>query len=293
MNIVEAYKLFRGKMIIFVSGLSGCGKTQLARNIAEKFNLTLLEEFNYYNKNFDSNYTLPNGSIVSNRYTDDAIDWNKLNNDINKHKKNGVIVSGYTLPDDKIESKPDVHVHIFLNKNNCLEKRTEFLEKHKDKFPDEYENIGNDTEKLKMNHLIYPYYLNIKERTTINKFYNYNKLSMEEIWDQVWEYLIQTIQLFVEKFKEKDYYNWLKEHPEFLNTISPELNDSRSPVMTPNTPKSLQNDGTDESVSRSPLTPQITPEDSDDFDMISTSNDEFKSVEDGPIKFIVFDEDSE
>src|SRR3989304_6417405 len=123
MNVVEAYLKFNGKLIIFLSGMSGCGKTSIAKNLKRDFKLELIDEFKYYKKDYNNKIQLPDGTEVVNWYTDDSIDWDRLNKDIEKQQSKGVIVSGFSLPDDKIEVKPDFHIHLSISKQECIERR--------------------------------------------------------------------------------------------------------------------------------------------------------------------------
>jgi uridine kinase len=54
MNIVEAYIKFNKGLIIVVSGISGCGKTTLARDIERDFNLKLIDQYDYYLEKYDN-----------------------------------------------------------------------------------------------------------------------------------------------------------------------------------------------------------------------------------------------
>lgn len=50
MNVVEAYIKFRGQLVVLVSGLSGSGKTEIARNIERDFKLKFINLNDYYKK---------------------------------------------------------------------------------------------------------------------------------------------------------------------------------------------------------------------------------------------------
>ena len=112
MNIVEAYIKFKGQLIIFISGLPACGKMRLAKTIHKDFNLKLIDQFNYYKEDYNVTTQLKDGTTLINWYTDDAIDWSHLNEDIEKFKTEGLIVVGFSLPDDRVTLKPDYHIHL-------------------------------------------------------------------------------------------------------------------------------------------------------------------------------------
>ena len=42
MNILEAYIKYNGQLIIFISGLTGCGKTKLAKKLAFDYKCKIL-----------------------------------------------------------------------------------------------------------------------------------------------------------------------------------------------------------------------------------------------------------
>jgi hypothetical protein len=197
MNIVEAYIKFNGQLIILISGLSGCGKLALAKNISRDFKIKLLDQHNYYKKDYNVVTSLPDGTKIINWYTDDAIDWEKFNGDINNNKKDGVVVIGMSFPIDKLKFDPDYHVHLNINKQLCLEKRKEFLEKHKEEYADEYKIINTPTEKLIMNQFIFPYDIESNKNSKINKFVNINNLSDDQVYDIVYDLLKDFIQKYL------------------------------------------------------------------------------------------------
>ncbi len=131
-NIVEAYKEFNGQLIILISGLSGSGKTILAENICRDFKLKEINVRDYYKKDYNETIKLPNEKTVVNYDTDDAVDWTKLNEDINKLKKDGVVVIGHVFPTDKLDFKADYHTHLKISKQELKKKRLEYIENHKE-----------------------------------------------------------------------------------------------------------------------------------------------------------------
>jgi len=203
MNIIEAYIKFNNQLIILISGLPGCGKLELAKNLARDTKLHLLDENDYYIKNYDEKIQLTDEISITNLYTDKAIDWDLLNSDIDKFKSKGVIVVGFSFPKDKIKPKIDYHLHLNIPKQICIEKRKEFLEKHKDKYPEDYKLIGSPIENLKMNKLIFPYYLEAKSQnnTHIDKILNINYKEDDPVYDEVFDIIINFIQL---KLKKKE-----------------------------------------------------------------------------------------
>lgn len=203
MNIVEAYIKFNGQLIILVSGLSGCGKLALGKSITRDFKIKLLDQHNYYKKDYNVITSLPDGTKIINWYTDDAIDWEKFNDDINKYKKEGIAVIGMSFPVNKLNFDPDYHIHLNISKQICLEKRKEFLEKHKDEYMDEYKVINTPTEKLIMNQFIFPYDIESTKNSKVNKFVNINELTDEQVYDGVFEVLKDFIQRWLDNYDKQ------------------------------------------------------------------------------------------
>lgn len=52
MNIVEKYQELNDGMFIIISGLSGTGKTKLAKNMAKDFKLDMINENKYCDKDY-------------------------------------------------------------------------------------------------------------------------------------------------------------------------------------------------------------------------------------------------
>ena len=202
MNIVEAYIKFNGQLIILVSGLSGCGKLALAKNIARDLKIKLLDQHNYYKKDYNVVTSLPDGTKIINWYTDDAVEWDKFNDDVNKLKQEGIVVVGMSFSGTKLNFEPDYHIHLNISKQLCLEKRKEFLEKHKDEYVDEYKVINTPTEKLIMNQFIFPYDLESTKNSKVNKFININELSDDQVYDVVFDVLKDFIQRWLDNYNK-------------------------------------------------------------------------------------------
>ena len=116
-------------------------------------------------------------------------------------KGDGLLVIGISFPEDKIESKPDYHIHLNISKQACVERRKMFLEKHKDEenYGEDYKLIGSVTEKLKMNQLIFPYYLESIKKAKINKFININEMNNDVVYDTAFDALIDMIKKYLKQ----------------------------------------------------------------------------------------------
>ena len=199
MNIIDAYIKFKGQLLIYISGLPGCGKLELGKNISRDFKLDLINQRDYYIQDYDEKVALPDGTEVVNWCTDKAIDWDKLNADLIEKKKTGVVVVGISFPDTKLEVDADYHIHLNISKQVCAERRKEFLEKNKEEYSKEYELMGTPTEKLVMNQLIFPYYLEAIKKAKVNKFININELSDDQVYDNAFDVLISFIKQYLKQ----------------------------------------------------------------------------------------------
>jgi hypothetical protein len=248
MNIVEAYTKYNGQFIIFISGLLGCGKSSLATKISDNFKMTLIDQYDYKKKDYSEKKMLPDGTEHINWFTDDAIDWEKLNADINSNKSKGVIIVGTSLT-DKIKSKANFHLHLSIPKKICMTKRTALIQKNKERYPEDFDFIGTPTESLKMNQMIFPYYLESKGKSSIDKYLNAVNMSSEQIYDEAWDTLIDYVKENVmavykkhEDKKKKEKSDDDSESDKILDSDSIKISDSEtieSKVNILETPDSL------------------------------------------------------
>jgi len=96
---------------------------------------------------------------------------------VNENKN--VIISGTYFPEDKLEFKPDFHLHIKISKQNLVVKR----------------NIKEEDELKTLNKIIYPYYLDIIKIMKIDKYLNLNEYKIEELYEQSCEFIFNNISI--------------------------------------------------------------------------------------------------
>ena len=206
MNLVEAYTKYNKQLIILISGLSGCGKSKLAENISRDLKLTHLEQHTFYKPNYNNLVNLPNSTKINNIFTDDSLDWDKFNSEVNKHKLSGVIISGFAFPQDKLKFTSDYHISLAIKKDLCISKRAEYIKKHKNKYKQEYKDLENNTDRLIMNMLIFPYFLESNKKSKINKYITYtdNKQVSNDVWTDLFT------NFFTQESIEKLYLDYTK-----------------------------------------------------------------------------------
>ena len=195
MNIIDAYIKYNNQLIFILSGFSGTKKSHIAELLSHDTKLKLLSLKNYYIKEKGEKIKLPNDKEVTSYDNIDVIDWDKLVDDIKKYKNKGIILEGEFFPSNKLENlQIDHHLHIKLSKQNLLKKRIEF-NKNKDK------NFDEQTEILLMNQITYPFYLDIIQKSHINKFINGNEIIeqykedeyVDKMYDLVFDIFIKFI----------------------------------------------------------------------------------------------------
>lgn len=195
MNIAEAYIKFRKQLIILVSGLDGSGKTQIGQMVADDFKIEHLKLSSYIFEEFNETTTLPNGEKVVNHYQNEAYDWDRLSNDVDKKQSTGVVVSGFGFPKEHLGFKSDYHLHLAVSKKVSMDRM-------KQKIGDDYDE---GKELMMMNKLQFPYYLKTKEEATINKFVNVNNVSsVIEAYDLVFDLIIKMIEGYLYRDQQKN-----------------------------------------------------------------------------------------
>jgi adenylate kinase family enzyme len=203
-NIVEVYTERNKQNIILISGFSGSGKSKFGIFISKIFNikLTYLSEFYYSTKIYDipTNYFEKLSGGISELDWDNiykSVDWITFNDHVDTHKKNGIVIVGFGFPKHLLKFKHDYHIHIKINKQNLFKNRDDYIKSH----PDAYAHKHTpEQEKLIFNKITYNHYNKIIEDSDIDKRLNANDKTLEQLYDELFSYLISMID------------NWLKVH---------------------------------------------------------------------------------
>jgi hypothetical protein len=184
-SILDVYKEKHGQFIILISGLAMTGKKKLGHSLEHDLHLKYIDA-NKFTVDNRPTVQLPNGVSVVNGDTDDAINWEKLNNEVIANKE-GVVVVGTAFPKDKITFKSDYHIHLKMPKQVLKTKREEYIKSH----PDKKYNL--ETEMLRINILTYPYYVEVLPRMNVDKYINVAESTPDKIYDSVFDLIVKFI----------------------------------------------------------------------------------------------------
>lgn len=208
MNIVEAYIKFRGQLVILVSGISGSGISHLAKNISKDLKIPSISYAKYCIKDYDKKIKLPDGNEIINWDSDDIIDWENFNKEIEEKKRTGVVAYSQSFPTKLLNKdlEVDAHINIKLSKQNLFIRRQKYIEEHKDECKELY---GRPQETLIYNRLTFPYYLQSIANSKITKFINANEYVNlpeneydEKLADEAFDYLMNIISKAIDKYHE-------------------------------------------------------------------------------------------
>lgn len=212
MNIIDVYKKKLGHFIILISGLYGTGKSKVADILSKELNLKHLSLFEYYIHKNIKIIEIDAGKRAENIYDIDIIDWNKLNEDIEKYK-DGVILTGIGFPEGRIKIKPVIHVNLRTSKEEIMKRRNAFLERHKNDFPELYKHKDTEVDKIIIDKYMYPFYKKIIDESRINRFINIKDLKLDEVIDVVFNTVMKLIQ--DEIYRGNDNVVWDRDKNEY------------------------------------------------------------------------------
>ncbi len=234
MNIVQAFIKFNGKLIIIISGLSGSGKTSIAKFIERDFKLKLINIDNHIINDFDKIVTLPNDIKMTNWDDIDSYDWVKINDEVIANQTNGVVICGPYFPTEKLKFDADFHIQIKISKQTLIEKRIKYAESNKEKFKDLETNSDINLSVIPtiVNQITYPSFLKYSEESKIDKYVNSKDLTIDQIYDQIADYLFFKIN---ENLQEKNKTSQqIKKHNYYRYDDSENLDDSDDLKFDPN-----------------------------------------------------------
>ena len=194
-TVIEAYLNKYKQLIILVSGFSGSGKGVLSKSLAKDFKIKYMNLNDYYKEDWDKEseaIEIDDHKIVD-WDTPESINWERFNEDIEKNKKTGVIVSGFSFPQNKLGLKPDFHIHLKITKDDLLQNRKDYVNEREDSKVSE---LDDELARRILNKISYPHYMKSLEDSFINKFINI-KSGREELkqgYNNMFDYLIENIE---------------------------------------------------------------------------------------------------
>lgn len=194
-NIIEAYIKNKNQFIVLIIGLPCSNKSELAKELAIDLKLPLLNinDFIISNKFIEKEVENVKFNIYEHP---DNYDWEKFNQQVNVLKGYGIIIYGNYIDIDKIKFDIDFSFFINMNINLCkiklIEKKLLPYEKDDDKV------------NIYLSKIFIPIYKNLKDNLKVNKFFNIKEDSnFNEIYDDLFDSIIQSIELFLYKNKKK------------------------------------------------------------------------------------------
>lgn len=208
MNVIEAHLKFNKKLVILISGLAGTFKNKMAKDLANHFDVSCVSLRAFVKKDYDKISTLPNNYTFVDYDNVDAYDWAKLNAFVEGNKSSGIIVYGFAFPKDLIKFEPDFHLNIKISKHKYIEERHKFLQANSKANKKLAQLVKTKTEQLMINSFIYPQYLDYVQRSTINRFFNANEKSPEQIFDELFDHIITLIEKNLYRNKPQSQYQY-------------------------------------------------------------------------------------
>ena len=185
MNIFEAYLNKYGQMIILLLGLPCSNKSELAKELAIDLNIPKININSYLKENAFIEKNIDGVEFKLYEHVDNY-NWDKLNQDVNVAKSNGIILYGNYIDISKIDFQIDFTYFINMNTGLCRK-----LLEEKKLLP-----YSSSDEKVKIyfDKVFNPLYENLKQMLKINKFFNVKEnTTFDEIYDELFDNLMNGI----------------------------------------------------------------------------------------------------
>ena len=191
-TVVEAYIDKHKQLIILLSGFSGSGKTVLGKSLSKDFKIDFINLNDYYKEDWDEVVEIEENKIVD-WDSPDAVDWDKLNEYVSKKKNKGLIISGFSFPQNKLSFKSDFHIHLKISKDDLIKNRNEYVAEKEDS---KVSQLDDEMARRILNKISYPHYMKSLEDSYINKFISVKsgQESLKETYSTMFDYLIENIE---------------------------------------------------------------------------------------------------
>jgi len=131
----------------------------------------------------------------------DAIDWDKFNDKVKSLNDSGIVISGFGFPNDRINFKPNFHIHLKISKDKLIKNRHDYLDENKDNPLNEIKDTK--AELLILNNLSYKHFINMKDKSTYTFRTDTTDQTPSETYDQIYDYLIENIEKSVYSVNNK------------------------------------------------------------------------------------------
>ena len=146
MNIIEAYTILRNKLIIVLVGIPGCGITKTAGYLSSKIQLPIINQTDYYKKDYKNMMQVSDTLNINNWDSPDAIDWDEFNKDVIEDGSEGIIVIMHNITKEFFQFEPDVCIELTINDDTCIGQKKLILKKENPNIPNKvvrliYDNI--------------------------------------------------------------------------------------------------------------------------------------------------------
>jgi hypothetical protein len=199
MNIIEAQLKFNNSLIILLSGLSGTFKNQIGKDLSKLFDIGVISLRKFVKKKYDIKTKLSNDYSFIDYDNVEAYDWDEFNTYIKEKSKTGIIVYGFAFPKDLISFDPHFHFNIKISKEKYINERHKFLKENPKSNKNLVELINSETESMIINNYVFPNYLDYIKKSNIHKFFNANEKKIEQIFDEIYDIIIEGIQKILYK----------------------------------------------------------------------------------------------
>lgn len=151
-----------GSKIVGISGISGAGKSTVAKLLAKQFGGIYVDQDWFYRKRKPF-IKLSNGKTKPNWDHIDALDTKRMNSFLRGKQKLGkpIFLAGFALRDDIFhpDTKLDYHIHLRIPKQLSLQTRLKVKG---------FKDQDVETQRLMFEEAVYPFYLESLEKSTID-----------------------------------------------------------------------------------------------------------------------------
>jgi hypothetical protein len=182
--------------------LSGSNKTKISKFIERDFGLHFINIEKYIKTDNLITKKISDDITIYDYDNIDSFDWDEINKEIEKYKSTGIVICGPYFPQNKIKSDVNFHIQIKIQKQILIEKRLDYVKHHPEKFKkiSEIANIELITKII--NSITYPYFIEYSQQSKIDKYINSKDLNIDQIYDEVANYLFYKIKKDLDQYNE-------------------------------------------------------------------------------------------